>query len=467
MYEYLKTREPGQPVVELQDVSKVFRLQSGAHRSFQEMFTAFWQRKRTTRASEFWPVRQLSLTIEPGESIGLVGPNGSGKSTLLKLLVGILEPTTGRVIMRGRISSLLELGAGFHPDLTGRENVYLNGSIYGMSRREIAARMDEIVEYAEIGEFIDMPVKHYSSGMYVRLGFAVAIHTDPDILILDEVLAVGDATFQHKCLTSIHNFRARGGTIILVSHDLNAIQTICDRVLWLEDGHLHAQGKPTEVVMHYLNHVAQKEERKRLAQAATHGGEASPATNSETGADADGRRRWGTGRMRVHAVELLDPTATPRLVFATGAPLTVRIHYTTRETIEDPIFGIALFHENGTHIAGPNTDFDGVTIEQASGAGVVEYTIPALALLEGAYVLSTAIINRSDTETYDYWHRACRFQVYPGASRERYGLLALGGTWQTQPAPAAPYANGNAVGGATESSTGDTARRHQPDSNAL
>lgn len=438
MYHYHKTRAAGEPAIELHNVSKFFQLQNSTHRSFQDSFTRLlrgqWTRPpETNRAGQFWPLRDLSITIQPGESIGLVGPNGSGKSTLLKLLVGILEPSTGEVIIRGRISSLLELGAGFHPDLTGRENVYLNGSIYGMSRREIATRMDDIVEYAEIGEFIDVPVKHYSSGMYVRLGFAVAIHTDPQILILDEVLAVGDATFQQKCLSSIHRFREKGGTIILVTHDLNAVQSISDRVLWLENGTLHAQGNPTDVVMQYLNHMAEKEERKRQARRST-GANAGGKTRA---GDPDGTQRWGTGRIRVTAVEMWDHTDTPRHVFATGKRLRVRIHYSNPETLPDPVFGIALFHESGTHISGPNTNFAGLTLDQPGTEGVIEYIVPALPLLEGTYFLATAVVNRTDTETYDYWYQAMRFRVYPGECRERYGLLTLNGSWRAE-SPAGP-----------------------------
>ena len=228
----------------------------------QELFIRLFRGSKPPK-DEFWPLNDFTLAVSPGDCIGVIGPNGSGKSTLLKLVTGILEPTEGDMLVAGRLSSLLELGAGFQADLTGRENIYLNGSIYGLSRAEIDERIDRIIDYAELGEFIDTQVKHYSSGMYVRLGFAVAIHTEPDLLLVDEVLAVGDIAFQRKCLTSIYQFRNRGGTLLFVSHDLSTIQSICNRVVWLEDGHIQAEGNAIDVIMQYQRHVAAEENAKQ------------------------------------------------------------------------------------------------------------------------------------------------------------------------------------------------------------
>ncbi|MCB0074309.1 MAG: ABC transporter ATP-binding protein, partial [Caldilineaceae bacterium] len=227
--------EPRQPLVQLKNVSKRFRIHRERQRSLQESFIRLFRREHRPQ-DYFWPLRDVSFSVYPGESVGLVGHNGSGKSTLLKLITGILEPTEGQIQVNGRLSSLLELGAGFHPDLTGRENIFLNGAIYGLSRKEMHARLGSIIDFAELHDFIDTPVKHYSSGMYVRLGFAVAIHAEPDLLLVDEVLAVGDAAFQHKCLDAIQAFRRRGGTLLMVSHDLGSIQNICNRAIWLEKG---------------------------------------------------------------------------------------------------------------------------------------------------------------------------------------------------------------------------------------
>ena len=253
------TVQPGEPLIELRHVARRFikRLERG--RTLQELFIRLFGKRGHTHSDEFWPLRDVSLTVGEGDCIGVIGPNGSGKSTLLKLITGILPPTSGDLVVRGRVSSLLELGAGFNGDLTGRENIYLNGSIYGLDRAAMDARLDDIIAYAGLGDFIDTPVKHYSSGMFVRLGFAVAIHTDPDLLLVDEVLAVGDAVFQHRCMDSIYSLRRQGKTLLLVSHDLQTIQSLCNRAIWIEDGLIAAEGAPGDVIMAYLHQMAELE----------------------------------------------------------------------------------------------------------------------------------------------------------------------------------------------------------------
>lgn len=412
------------PLLELNDVSKRFQVRQGQGRSFQELFiNLFRRKKRNGTRRHFWPLQNVSFSVYEGESVGIVGPNGSGKSTLLKLVGGILEPTSGTTTVRGRISALLELGAGFHPDLTGRENIFLNGSMYGLSRSEMREQLDAIIEFSELGDFIDMPIKHYSSGMYVRLGFAVAIHTRPDILLIDEVLAVGDATFQHKCMDAIQAFRQQGGTLLLVTHDLGAIQSICDRAIWYENGRVQAIGHPTEIVMGYLNHVAEKEEASRSEDR-----KARVLDKLQKG------NRWGTGRIEITEVQLCDSTGEPSSVFVTGAPMHVHLRYVAAEPVSDPVFGIALHHQNGTHVCGPNTDFSELQISRLEDEGEISYEIPALPLLEGGYQLSVAVHNRTDTEMYDYHDRAYSFRVYRGKTRELYGLVTMNGQWNWQPA---------------------------------
>lgn len=414
---------PGEPLIQLENVSKRFAMQRERQRSFQEIFIRFVRRQKQLE-DIFWPLKHLSLTINRGDCVGVIGPNGSGKSTLLKLITGILTPDEGEMMVNGRISSLLELGAGFHPDLTGRENIYLNGSIYGLSRAEMNKRLGSIIEYAELGDFIDTPIKHYSSGMYVRLGFAVAIHTNPDLLLVDEVLAVGDATFQRKCLKSIQQFRDNGGTLFLVSHDLGTIQSICKRAIWLEHGQMQADGHPTEVVMEYISHLAQQEEAKAKKDVA------SQEPGGEEGATTMKARRWGTGKLRITQVDFCGEDGQPRTNFYNGDQLTIRLHYETAAPIKEPIFGLAIYHQNGTHICGPNTKFGELTLPSVQGAGVLCYQIPALTLLEGNYALSAAVVNTTDTETYDYHDRLYNFQVHRGKSKEQYGLVTLNGTWQ-------------------------------------
>lgn len=421
--------QPNQPLIELRGVSRQYTMQRTRHRSLQEMFIR-WLRREKKVSEVFWPLRDVSFAIHPGDCVGIIGPNGAGKSTLLKLITGILSPSEGDLFVNGRISSLLELGAGFHPDLTGRENIYLNGSIYGLSRAQMDRKLDAIIDYAELGEFIDTPIKHYSSGMYVRLGFAVAIHTNPDLLLVDEVLAVGDASFQRKCLTSIQKFRDNGGTLVFVSHDLSSIQTICKRVLWLEHGKIQAEGHPTEVIMAYIQHLAALEEAKQSSSEATDPGDAATSDDTNDGTPAKSQRRWGSGEIRITAVELCDATGQPRATFHNGEPMIIRLSYETSTRVEAPIFGLAIYHQNGTHIAGPNTKFGNLAIPSIQGRGHIDYHIPQIPLLEGSYTLSVAVINTNDTVTYDYHDRLYDFQVYRGQSKELYGLVTLNGHWR-------------------------------------
>ncbi len=410
----MRAVDDGRPLVDLDRVSKRFIIHLEQQRSFQEAFIRLFQKDRDTGEREFWSLKDVTFSVAKGDCFGIIGPNGSGKSTMLKIISGILQPTSGEVTTRGRIASLLELGSGFHPDLTGRENIFLNASVHGLTRTQVLERLDDIIAFSELGDFIDMPIRHYSSGMYVRLGFAVAIHTEPDLLLVDEVLAVGDASFQLKCLEAIGEFRANGGTLLLVSHDLGTVQAICNRAMWLEDGQVQAVGSPTDVVMAYLNQVAEKHDAEAGAR---------PLPSLEHG------RRWGTGKVSISKVELCDVNGTPRRVFVTGATMLVRLTYHAEGRVADPIFGLAIHDQAGTHICGPNSDFGGLHIPYVEGEGVVTYAMPSLPLLEGSYWLSVSTHNREDSEMYDYHDRAYPFRVHRGASRERYGLVALGGAW--------------------------------------
>jgi len=241
-------------MIKLENVSKRFSLHHERPRSFQEAIISLFHRRGNWR-EDFWALRDITLEVYPGECLGIIGQNGSGKSTLLKLITRILEPTHGTIAIRGKVSALIELGAGFHPDLTGRENIYLNGSILGLGKREMDRQFDDIVAFSGLERFLDIPLKHYSAGMYARLGFAVAIHMDPDILITDEVLAVGDEEFRQKCLDQFWSFKRQQKTILMVSHDLQSIQRLCHRAIWLDHGLLRAEGEPQKVVSEYLKFV--------------------------------------------------------------------------------------------------------------------------------------------------------------------------------------------------------------------
>lgn len=428
----LPTPTPGAPLVEMQHVARRFEKRLERGRSLQEAFIRIF-RRRTRAVEEFWPIRDLSLAIHAGDCVGVIGPNGSGKSTLLKLITGILPPTAGDLAVCGRVSSLLELGAGFHPDLTGRENIYLNGSIYGLGRAEMNRRLDAIIDYAGLGDFIDTPVKHYSSGMYVRLGFAVAIHTDPDLLLVDEVLAVGDVTFQNKCMESIYRFRRAGGTLLLVSHDLNTVETLCTRALWIENGLVAAEGAPADVIMAYKQHMATRDDSQAEA-VSLHAGQ-----------------RWGTGEVQITQVEVCDANGAARAHFVTGDDVVIRLHYRSAGRVEHPVFGLAFTHQSGAHLFGPNTQFSALDIAYVEGQGVISYHIPNLPLLEGQYTLSVAVVNQHNTATFDYHDRAYGFQVIHSPARTGYGLVQFPGVWQhngraaTPPATLGPTASGAAV----------------------
>lgn len=387
-------------------------------RSFQQAFVSLFQRRQRRDDDDFWALRDVSFNVRRGQSVGLIGSNGSGKSTSLKIIAKIIEPTRGTVNINGRVTALLELGAGFHPELSGRDNVYLNGAMMGLSREDVKRRLDSIVHFAELEDFIDVPVKHYSSGMYVRLGFSVSVHLEPEILLVDEVLAVGDASFQHKCMARIADLRRKGVTIVLVTHDLGAVQNLCEEAIWFDKSEMRAAGKPTDVVMSYLHDVAKQEEAQDNAA-------------YELPALASGAR-WGSGKVQIRGVELRDAFDNLRATFLTGSSMRVRIRYHAPTRVHAPVFGLAVHHANGPHVTGPNSKFGGLYIPFVEGDGVVEYEIPSLPLLDGHYFLSVAVVDEASGATYDYHDRAYAFDVMPGKTAERYGLVTFNGTWRME-----------------------------------
>jgi ABC-type polysaccharide/polyol phosphate transport system ATPase subunit len=346
----------------------------------------------------------LSFEVRPGGVVGVVGANASGKSTLLKLLAGIVQPTSGRVTVEGRLAALLELGAGFHPEISGRENIEINGLLLGLSRRQIAERFDAIVAFAELEEFLDAPLKTYSSGMAVRLGFSIAAHSDPDVLLVDEVLAVGDEAFSHRCLEKFAEFERAGKTIVVVSHDLALIAQRCRRAIWLEKGRLAADGPAAETVALYRERVAEEEgDRRKDARAG--GASPAPATTS-------GETEWriGSGAAVVEEVELLDSRGqrTGRISSREAAALRMRVR--ARETLSDFVFGFAVSTVAGSVVFGTNTDIDGFAAGSFSGQGVVTLEIPACALAPGTYSVDAAA-HASDGAPYDYRRDVLRFEV--------------------------------------------------------
>ncbi|WP_291980478.1 ABC transporter ATP-binding protein [Luteitalea sp.] len=373
----------------------------------------------------------VSFDVQAGRTYGIIGRNGSGKSTLLKCVAGIAKPTTGKITVNGRISALIELGAGFHPEISGRENVFINGIMLGLSKAEIERRFDEIVEFAELAPFIDAPVKTYSSGMYMRLGFAVAVHVDPDVLLVDEVLAVGDEGFAHKCLDKFAEFRRRGKTILLVTHSLGLVERFCDEALWLDKGKVKAVGVPKRVIDAYVTEVEESEEAFLASQDARARervdlGAGSSVPSHDAGVPEDGvtagnveapadmfkaeAGRWGSGDIEITKVDLLDPQGEPGHVFHSGEPMTIRLQLAAKSPVKDFVFGIGLFNADGVCIYGTNTNIEEMSAQEISGTGEARFVIDDLALTEGTYKLDLAV-HKLDGFPYDYHRQLYTFRV--------------------------------------------------------
>ncbi len=405
--------------VRISDVSKIYQRYS--HRKqFRTLKSALLKGNliQELRPDEtFTALSGVTFNIREGSTFAVIGRNGSGKSTLLKLMAGITKPTSGIVEVNGRVSALIELGAGFHPEISGRENVFINGIMLGLSKKEIHRLFDRIVEFAEIDEFIDAPVKTYSSGMYMRLGFAVAIHVNPDVLLIDEVLAVGDQAFVHKCLDKISEFRRRKKTIILVTHSLGLVEKMADEALWLDHGQIQLRGDPKKVVDAYLAQVTTRDE-KVLAAATEKARAEVESEPTETTPEADAEKeeiepvsafkrekgRWGSREIEITGVDLLGDDGEPRHVFKIGEPLTIRLEVKTTGTLRDFVFGAAVFNADGVCCYGTNTHIEEFTPEELSGEGEVRLVLERLQLIEGSYFLDVAAHQR-DGYPFDY-HRA-------------------------------------------------------------
>jgi lipopolysaccharide transport system ATP-binding protein len=419
------------PAVVVDHVTKEFKLYKDRRTSLKERFT----KRRPSRYDMFKALDDITLNVPAGTTYGLIGSNGSGKSTLLKLMANIHRPTSGSITHNGRISALLELGAGFHPELSGRDNVYLNGSILGMGRKQVDAAMEQILDFSGLEEFIDTPVKVYSSGMYVRLGFSIAVNLDPEILIIDEIIAVGDEEFQRRCFDHLYELRKRGVTIIFVSHSLPLVQSLCDRAAWIEKGVLRAEGPAMEVVDEYLATVNRAERERYDAEG--HGR-----------ADGDTERRGG-GEATVTGVTFLDAAGEPTFAAIAGERLTVRVAYQATTPIDQPVFGLSFQTESGVLVAGPNTEFGGLQIERIVGTGSIDYVLDPLVLTPSTYLVSAAITDRTMLHVYDYRDRAFTLAIQPGKSPDRNGLVTLDGRW-SPPNPSGALAVSSATSAGTE-----------------
>ena len=413
--------------IELSNVTKIYRRYSG--RQFATLKSALLQRSilRDLSPDETFPaLRDVSFSVPKGVTYGVIGRNGSGKSTALKVVAGITKPTTGRVSVSGRISALIELGAGFHPEISGRENVFINGIMLGLSKREIGRRFDEIVEFAELRDFIDAPVKTYSSGMYMRLGFAVAINVDPDVLLVDEVLAVGDEGFTHKCLDKFAEFRRLGKTILLVTHSLGLVERFCDEAIWLDGGRAQTHGDPRRVVDAYLAAVEKGEEEllatttaKAVAAVAAQPPAEPPQSVPPAVAAPDGdlrnmfqavEGRWGSRQIEITDVALLNGDHEPVFLFHSGEPMSVRLKVLAHAPATDFVFGLSLFNADGVCCYGTNTFIEEMDPERLEGEAEVTLSIESLDLVEGTYKVDVAV-HTCDGYPYDYHRLLYTFRV--------------------------------------------------------
>ena len=398
----------GDFAVDVQAVGKRFRRHTDRRNSLKERIV----RGRARNAEDFWAVRDVSLQIPKGSVYGLIGHNGSGKSTLLKMIGGIYRPTEGSIVTQGRVAALIELGAGFHPDMTGRENIALNGSILGLPRKEIADVTDEIIDFSGLGDFINDPVKHYSSGMYVRLGFAVAVHMKPDVLLVDEVLAVGDEEFQRKCFDHLYALRRSGRTIIVVSHGLGQLEGLCDEIAWLEHGVMQEHGPAVDTIASYLRKVNADESARNPMVAAVRG-------------EDDESVRAGDQTVRATHAEIVDPDGNAISHAETGTTFAVRVGITAAESTLGPNVRIALQHDSGALVAMVSNHRWGVDFGTIEGDHVVSMAITGNPLLPGRYRVHIDVFDYTGSRLLDSWNDAVEFAVRSPRGEIGQGLVEL------------------------------------------
>ena len=407
--------EPGR--IRLRGVSRHFRVIHDRNLTLKETML----RRRRTTATEKWALREVDLDVEPGQAIGIIGQNGSGKSTLLKMLAGIIPPQAGTVEIGGTVASMLELGAGFHPDFTGRENVYMNAAIHGLSEREVNDRFEEIVDFAELQEFIDMPVRTYSSGMSMRLAFSISSHVHPDVLLLDEVLAVGDEAFQRKCFGRIFEFRRTGGTLVFVSHDPASVERVCDRAVLLVDGRIVDDGSTADVLATY---------HRRLASDGR-------VDEPEDQAEDEDPRVWGNREVVIRNSRLIGNDG-PTDRFMAGEPLTIEMEVEAAHPVQTPIFGISINSVDGPLFFGTNTRLDELEIPGIEKGAVVRFTIPSLPLHDGRFTVQMAVVSFDESVVYHWLDRWLEFSVFPKVTG--IGPVDMSGGWTVNADEGAPGA---------------------------
>ncbi len=391
-----------EPAIVVESVSKNFRLYHERNRYIKAAIL----RGRRARYEEFWALEDVSFEVEHGSTLGLIGSNGSGKSTMLKCLTGIYRPDKGRVTVNGNVAALLELGAGFHPELTGRENIYLNAAILGLSKKDAERQFDSIVEFAGLERFINTPVKNYSSGMTIRLGFSIAAHVEPEILLIDEVLTVGDQSFQRKSSEKIEQFRREGRTIVVVSHSLGSVQQLCKEVIWLEKGRMMMRGPAAEVIAaytggSYTQHVAM---------------------------DADFRERWGTEEVRIDRIELLNEVGEKIDRIETNGAMSITTQLTAQTSVRSPVLKVSISKLDGDIVWSSTSRRSEIGLGNLNSPVLATIVIPKLPLLEGTYYISVACTDATGTTDYDHCQNWVRFDVHQNDLFEE-GLVAVPSNW--------------------------------------
>lgn len=411
--------------IEVRNVTKKFKMYFDKGKMLKERAIS-WKRNQY---EDRWVINGISFDIKKGEAVGLIGHNGCGKSTTLKLLTRIMYPTSGSIEINGRVSSLLELGAGFHPDLSGRENIYINASIFGLTKNEIDKRIDDIIEFSELEEFIDNPVRTYSSGMYMRLAFSVAINVDADILLIDEILAVGDVNFQAKCLNKLMEIKQGGTTVVLVSHSTGQIEQICDRSIWIHDGVIALDGDAHTVDDEYLKYMGEK--RKERSQATSKvkvfkSNESSVIIGKSTNENIKEDNHRGTGEVKITSVKAVNTNKEETYVFSSDDPIIFRVSYEVGKIIEDALIGVCIYRSDGVRCYGTNTKVDGIEGFRIEKNGSIEYLLEESQLKEGKYFLDVCIAVNND-DMVDYCSHVCDFEVYD--NHKDIGLIRMSHIW--------------------------------------
>ena len=432
-----------QYAIEVDHITKNFKVFLDKGHELKEHFVS---RKRG-RYENRQVLKDISFKVKKGEAIGLIGHNGCGKSTTLKLLTRIMYPDSGTITMRGRVSSLIELGAGFHPDMSGRENIYINASIFGLTKKEIDARLEDIIEFSELEEFIDNPVRTYSSGMYMSLAFAVAINVDADILLIDEILAVGDVAFQAKCFNRLREIKKAGTTIVIVSHSLSQIEQICDRSIWIHEGLIREEGAPRIVDPKYMAYMSQKEERKKkkieetVAKEKTEKEKTEEKQEDQTEPEIkkddekekveeiQDAKRWGSREAYMKKVTVLDMKDKECQTFQNDQPFQIRIDYKAEKKLDDVVFGIAIYRSDQVYIYGTNTLIDYSTSNTLDGEGHIDLKIERMPVNAGEYSIDLAF-HRPDGFNYDFWREACSVTIQN--VKNEVGVISLSHKWDVQ-----------------------------------